>query len=413
MTHSNNIDEHQLDTRQLVILILGLMSTGIGQSIVFTVLPPLGREVGFDEFQTTTIISISAILFAAMSPVWGRLSDRIGRKPTILIGLIAYALGNLLFTSSLAAGLYGYLTGTPLFIAVIAARCSQSSIMAATGPASMSYAAERTSRQKRVRTLAKLGTATSMGMIVGPAIGGMLATFGLLVPMVAASGLALVATFVIWGLLPEAKVTPDPNKPKPPKLKVTDRRLRPFMVAAIGGFTGFAGVQQTLGFRLQDTLNLSSTDTAKYAGICMMVSALSTLTTQLTVSQRFTGSPVILIRAGLLSLTASASLIALDLGYYAILVAMVMLGAGVGLSLPSVAAAASLAVSKEEQGGAAGVITSGPATGFVIGPIGAGALYTISHELSAIVTAAILLVVSTYLFVAVKADSVDPNSPEN
>ncbi len=68
-----------LSRHQLVYLILALMATGIGQSLVFAILAPLGREVALSEVQITSIIAVSALVFSLAAPRWGRLSDRAGR----------------------------------------------------------------------------------------------------------------------------------------------------------------------------------------------------------------------------------------------------------------------------------------------------------------------------------------------
>jgi MFS family permease len=71
----------------MLLLIGALMATGIGQSLVFAILAPLGREVDLAEVQITSIIALSALVFAVSHRrYWGRLSDRIGRKPVILSG---------------------------------------------------------------------------------------------------------------------------------------------------------------------------------------------------------------------------------------------------------------------------------------------------------------------------------------
>ena len=101
----------QLGRHQLTVLIMALMATGIGQSLVFAILAPLGREVQLGELQITSIIAISALVFGVAAPRWGRLSDRLGRKPMIITGLLGYTVGTLLFTSVFYAGLVGALGG--------------------------------------------------------------------------------------------------------------------------------------------------------------------------------------------------------------------------------------------------------------------------------------------------------------
>ena len=87
----------RLDRQSLFLLFIGLFATAIGQAFVFAILPPLGRSVGLDEVRITAIISTSALVFTLVAPFWGRFSDKIGRKPVILIGLMGYCIGSLAF----------------------------------------------------------------------------------------------------------------------------------------------------------------------------------------------------------------------------------------------------------------------------------------------------------------------------
>lgn len=377
---------------QFALLMLGLLTTGIGQSFIFAILPPLGREVGFDEIQINTIIAVSALVFSVSSPFWGRVADRIGRKPVLVIGIFGYAIGNLTFALTFEAGLQGLLVGTPLFITILVLRSAQSMVMSASNPGAAAYAADTSARRFRTRALARLGTATSLGMIAGPILAGLLAGFGLLFPLYVATALAGLAAIIIYKRLkPDTGHAGAQRSNK--RLSIFDPRLRIYLFCSFGGFTGFSGIQQTLGFRLQDMLALSGSDTARYTGYCLMAAALCTFTMQMTVSQRYQGPPIVLIRWGVALLCAGALAIAVAGSFPLIMVGMAVMGTGLGLMVPSIAAAASLAVNPDEQGAAAGLVTACPAAGFVSGPLICGALYTVSPALSALGAAAVLIAV--------------------
>lgn len=78
--------------RAFVILFMCLLAVGMGQTLVFAVLPPITRKLGMGEFETTMIYSLSALLWVMTSAFWGRRSDVMGRKPVILIGLLGFAV---------------------------------------------------------------------------------------------------------------------------------------------------------------------------------------------------------------------------------------------------------------------------------------------------------------------------------
>ena len=382
----------QLSRHQLTVLILALMATGMGQSLVFAILAPLGREVQLGELQITSIIAVSALIFSLAAPRWGRLSDRMGRKPIIITGLLGYTVGTLLFSSVFYAGLSGLLGGTLLYGVLLLSRCGQSVIMSATNPAAAAYAADHTGREQRTRTMARLGTANSMGTILGPAVSGALATFGLLAPLYFAATLAALAALLVWWQLPLTPAQDLTSRKAGTQLRYTDRRILLLLATAVGLFVGFSGIQQTLGFQLQDKLGLSGIETAQMTGAALMVSATFTFLIQVTVMQRLNLKPTQFIRLGLISLLFGAAVISGFDTFAVLAVGMGFLGAGLGLCMPAIAAGASLAVEPEEQGAAAGLVSSCPALGFVAGPICAGALYQIHGPLAPLFSAAVFFV---------------------
>lgn len=378
-----------LQWRHTAVLIAALMATGIGQSLVFAILAPLGREVALSELQITSIISLSALAFGLASPFWGRVSDRLGRKPIIIVGLIGYTIGTLIFTSIFYAGLTGLIGGLSLYVVALVARCAQSLVMSATGPASTAYAADHTSPSGRTRAMAKLGTANSLGMILGPAVSGALAAFGLLAPLYFAGALSACAALLVWRMLP---ITPPRDRQKregPARLRFTDPRLRTYVLTAIALFTGFSAIQQTLGFLVQDTLELDGIATAQMTGAALMVSASFTFIVQVTAMQWLQLQPGTFIRLGLLAMLAGAAILGGGSAFLLLASGMAFLGAGLGLTMPAIIAGASLAVSAEEQGGAAGLIAACPAIGFVAGPLCGGLLYQVQPSLAPLFAALI------------------------
>ncbi|MEM8560607.1 MAG: MFS transporter [Pseudomonadota bacterium] len=376
------------------------MTIATGQSLVFAILAPLGREVHLGELEITSIIALSALVFAISAPLWGRLSDRVGRKPIIITGLIGYTIGTVIFTSVFYAGLTGALVGISLYLFLLIVRCSQSLVMSATNPATAAYAADHTSPEERTGAMARLGTANSLGTILGPAVGAALATFGLLAPLYFAAVMAAVAALLVWQVLPMTPAIERSAHPANTRLKLADPRIVVYVMTTTGIFIGFSGIQQTLGFQLQDKLGLDGIQTAQLTGAALMVTATFNFLVQVTIMQRLQVQVITFIRLGLLSLclgglalTASDSFIVLAIG-------MAFLGVGLGLCVPAIAAGASMAVTPREQGGAAGLVAACTAIGFVAGPLCAGALYQVdglyASLFSAIIFAAVFAAVQMH-----------------
>ena len=96
--------------RAFKILFLCQLSGGMGQTLVYAVLPPIARRLGMSEFETTMIYSLSAFLWIITSPFWGRRSDIVGRKPIMLLGLAAFSISTVIFACLVLVALWGWLS---------------------------------------------------------------------------------------------------------------------------------------------------------------------------------------------------------------------------------------------------------------------------------------------------------------
>ncbi|MBU6283726.1 MFS transporter, partial [bacterium] len=90
--------------REFALLFACLVSVGMGQSMLFSVLPPAARTIGLTPFQVSTIFATSASLWVFVSPAWGRRSDVAGRRRVMMIGLLGYALSMVLIATVIEVG---------------------------------------------------------------------------------------------------------------------------------------------------------------------------------------------------------------------------------------------------------------------------------------------------------------------
>ena len=95
----NRASQEENNAKILSILMLIILFVSMGQSVYWQTMPIIGREFNFTEVEINTVVSISAAMFIVFTPFWGKLSDRIGRKAVLLIGLFGYVLSNVLFLS--------------------------------------------------------------------------------------------------------------------------------------------------------------------------------------------------------------------------------------------------------------------------------------------------------------------------
>lgn len=359
-------------------LLASLISVGMGFTVLFPVLAPLGREMGLTEFQITAIISASSLTVFFSSPIWGRRSDLWGRKRVMLVGLFGFSLGTALFNSVLYAGLSGVLTGWLLFAALVAARMMHAAVMSASMPAANAYMADITTPAERAKGMGAAGAANNLGSILGPAVAG-LAVFSLLLPLWTMALVALLNGLFVLRFLPEPPRHRDAVRAR--RMKYTDPRILPFVIVGVLMFSGMGMVQQTMGFRFQDALGLDAGGTARVFGIAMMGSAACSLIAQGVIVQRVSVPPFTLLRLAIPLLIVAFSMMAVAESRLWLSIAMMVQGFGMGLAGPGFMAGASLAVSAEEQGAVAGVAGACGPLGFTLGPLIGGLLYQLDPPL--------------------------------
>jgi MFS family permease len=359
------------------LVLFSVLATGMGQSMTFALLAPLGREVGFLEIQIGLIITCSSLVFTLTSPIWGRTCDRLGRKPILVVGQLGYAGGCLLFALVFLSGLKGLLGGIPLYALAITSRVLMASLMSASPTAATAYIADTTGALQRTAGMGRLGAARTLGAILGPAMSGLLVALGLLAPLYIASGLALLSALLLALTIREPARQASARSARG-NLKLFDPRYFPFVLVGFLTFFAFSMMSQTIGFYFQDRFSLDAKATAQAIGLGLMVSAIMSLFAQTFLVRRRAMTPTRLMRTGLPVLLAGYAAL-LGAGSTPLLVAaMGVLGLGLGLVGPGFTAGASLSVGPEDQGAVGGLISACPAAGFVLGPLIGTCLYHFS-----------------------------------
>ena len=382
-------------TQSLLLVAVGV--TALGQTLVFTLLPSLGRATGLAEIQVGLIISCSSLTFALASPVWGYLSELYGRRPILIIGLSGYALGTLLFALVFQIGLAGWVSGGALVALLVVARMSQAVIMAATPPSAAAYTADITAPEARTRGMGRIGAANNLGTVLGPGIGGMLAAVALVLPLYLVAGLvALMAVFILFFLPPSPYRGEPPAQRRRTVLAVglrayTDRRFRDLLITGVVLFMSFALVQQTLGFLFQDALRMSPAEAAGALGTAMMAAAVTSLTGQILVVQWLRAPALVLLALAVPAIGMGAGLLWLFDSRLGMTLAVMLVGMGIGFGMPAIMSLASLRVDSSEQGRVAGLASACPSLGFVLGPLIGTGLYTIDHRFPYMLVVALMV----------------------
>ena len=365
-------------------LMLIIVFVSMGQSVYWQTMPIIGREFNFTEIEINTLVSLSAAMFIVFTPFWGKLSDKIGRKAVLLIGLSGYVLSNIIFLYSASLGLVGFIAGFPLLMILLGARIINSAIGAASRPASGAYVADVTTEEERSSGMGKFGAANNIGTILGPVLVGSLVglnifniqipQFGLLTPLIVMSFLMTIAAIFVYIFLPNNRPISD-QEIKSSDL-IIDDKLKLLISIGVIIFTAFAMVQSVTAFYIQDRFGYSLDETAQTTALLLGTMALMAIITQLTIVQRYKGGPLNLIRFSVPLFFLSCLFIIFSPNFLFLFMGMAAMGLGMGLASPGYTSAASLNADKDNQGAAVGLAMVAPGIGFALGPFLSGLLYS-------------------------------------
>lgn len=194
----------------LLVIFLTVFIDLIGFGIVMPVLPLYSEQFGASGFMIGLIIASFSVMQFIFSPIWGRLSDRVGRRPILLISLLGEVISYVIFAVASTK------TGTSGLWLLLASR-TFAGICGGNITVAQAYVADITPPEQRSAKMALIGVAFGLGFIFGPPIGALSAHWGLAAPGWVATGLCSVNLIAAWFILPESwkpSSTPAPNRPR-------------------------------------------------------------------------------------------------------------------------------------------------------------------------------------------------------
>ncbi|MGM7636247.1 MFS transporter [Bacillus sp. Hm123] len=176
----------------LLLLSFNLFIIMVGIGLVIPILPFYVEEFGAGARTLGALIAVYSFMQFLFAPVWGKLSDKIGRKPLITAGLLGFAAAEFMFAFATSIGM--------LFIARVLAGVFGSALM----PTAMAYVSDVTTSEDRGKGMGILGASMGLGIVIGPGIGGWLAEYDLSYPFIFAGIAATIAAIVSVLILPES-----------------------------------------------------------------------------------------------------------------------------------------------------------------------------------------------------------------
>ncbi|MDX8045245.1 MFS transporter [Gracilibacillus sp. S3-1-1] len=349
----------------LAILFAVMFFVMVGFGIIIPVLPFYAEELGASPVTLGLLMATYSVMQFLFSPMWGRISDKIGRKPVLMIGIAGLALS--FFLLAIATQVW----------MLFAARIIGGILSAANMPTVTAYVADITTEEDRGKGMGIIGAAVGLGFIFGPAIGGVFASSNLAIPFYL-SGVSSIITFLLVAFVLKESI---------PEKGVVREKKRPSLLAALKspnanlfilqGFVSIslAGLEATFAYFAFDRAGLG---TVRLGYIFMIMGLAGAIVQGGLVGQmtkRLGEGKVIQI--GIIGSAIGFALILFVQDFVTAAIFLTIFGLGNGLIRPAVS---SLLTKKASSGygQVTGLLSSFDSLGRIIGPPLGGLLYGIT-----------------------------------
>ena len=403
---------------RLFVLLACVFVVMIGFGITLPVLPFFVERLAQTEGASSEAVVLHVTLLTAayplrqlvLAPVWGRWSDRAGRRPVLLMGIAGYVIGQIIF---------GLATTLSL---LYAARILGGMLSSAVLPTSAAYVADVTTDTDRRRGMAWLGAATSLGFVVGPALGGILvrrdlhftARFGHLlidsfsIPFFAAAALGMLTLVAAMAWLQESMPSQVPaSTHTEPARRSLLRAPSPLLGLAASAQFALAMFEATFAFHARATLGYGPTQMGAVFVVCGLVMALFQFGAT-GVLARYV-SEVGQIATGFFLMGASLTVLMVPRRMVFVLALVGLLALGMALIAPNLAARIATVGGGRRVGTALGAQNAANSVGQGAGPLVGGALFVWQMNLPYFVSGVLLLMIA--LAVGWKARSCNRAAP--
>jgi len=392
-----------------------------GNMALQSVLPAIGREFQLSDTLVAGAFAISALMWTVASPFWARLSDTLGRKRVMMIGLAGFVVSMTGFGLATTSGLEQWLGAILAFILMGVARTIYGVFGSAAPIASQAYVADRTTPEQRTQAMSLLASAQGLGTVIGPALAPffVLPLIGLAGPMYAFALFGLVVLVIVWRKLPSGEVvripSPSGHRGDAGKGLWKDPRVRGYLLYGLFVTGAQAANISVLGFHIIDELSatgIAVRDAQPFIGIAMLAGAAATLMAQWGLIPLLKLQPADLMRWGAaLALAGNLMSIAAP-GYYGVVIGYAVVSMGIGFARPGFTAGSSLSVEAHEQGAIAGLMMSLAGLSFLAPPVIGVALYELAEPAPFIANAVLLAAATALCFINPRLRTGPPDLPD-
>ncbi|MEQ8174158.1 MAG: MFS transporter [Syntrophomonadaceae bacterium] len=350
------MQEAQLPKSNLYTLFLSILLVGMGFSIIIPVLPFYAKNMGASAFQLGLLMTVYALCQFIFSPIWGRYSDRVGRRPVLLAGLLGFA-----FT------FFCFAFATHLWMLYVI-RIAGGIFSCATLPTAMAVVGDSTSVDKRASHMGLMGASMGMGMIMGPAIGGMLSHYSLSLPFLFAGLLCFLNFVAVFIWVKESHTRrgeANPGIKTASLISSLKTPLAAYFIIMLLISIADASHQGTFALYVKDRANFNSVQT----GWAFTLAGLGTVLAQGLILGRMTNrvGEERTAKTGILVMGASFALFLYADNFLKVMACMGIYALGVGLIRPALNSRISKQAT-DSQGSTLGILQSYDSLGRVIGP---------------------------------------------
>jgi DHA1 family tetracycline resistance protein-like MFS transporter len=349
----------------LVIIFITVFIDLLGFGIIIPLLPFYAETYGATALTVGLLSASYSLMQFLFAPLWGRLSDRIGRRPIILIGLFGSFAAYLLF--GLAKSL------TVLFIARMSAGVAGANI-----PTAQAFIADTTTPENRAKGMGLVGAAFGLGFVFGPAVGGFLSHWGYAAPAFFASALSLANFIAACFLLPESRSRTAVHAVRVSRVEAFKRALtRPHLPTLLAIYflviAGFSGFEATFALFSERRFGFTAATIGYMFAFVGTVLALVQGVIVGRAARRFGENRV--VPYAILTIALGLALVPLARSVPALAAACGTIAIGMGFNGPSLVSMISRLSDRDDQGGVLGVSQSLASLARVVGPAWGGLIF--------------------------------------
>ena len=376
----------------LVIIFVTVFIDLLGFGIIIPLLPFYAETFGASAMVVGLLATSFSLMQFVFAPIWGRLSDRWGRRPIILAGLLGSALSYLAF---------GLATSLPmLFAARILAGIAGANI-----PTAQAFIADSTTPQNRARGMGLVGAAFGLGFIFGPAIGGFLSAWGYQAPAFFAATLSLANFSAALFFLPESLpperrgVSGRAGRIEAFRRAITRPRLPLVLLVSFLVMTSFASFESMFALFAEARFGFGATTIGYLFAWVGLVLAVVQCVLVGTLVPRIGEHR--LVPAAILVMAVALAGHALAPTVPWLMAALGLLAMGMGFNSPSILAIVSRLADPADQGGTLGISQSLASLARILGPLWGGFVFDRFGPSMPLYTASALMLAACVLSVLV------------